>query len=61
MSSITSATPEPAGASAPKGRTRHVSFESVGSIQVFGIWEPQADFDSFAPVLADPWLDARVE
>jgi hypothetical protein len=42
---------EAAGAGAPKGRTQHVALESDGAIQVFDIWESQADFDAFGPVL----------
>jgi hypothetical protein len=40
-----------AGAGAPKGRTLHVALESDGAIQVFDIWESQADFDAFGSVL----------
>ena len=40
-----------AGAGAPKGRTLHIALESDGAIQVFDIWESQADFDAFGPVL----------
>jgi hypothetical protein len=42
---------EAAGAGAPKGRTQHVALESDGLIQVFDIWESQADFDAFGPVV----------
>jgi hypothetical protein len=42
---------EAAGAGAPKGRTQHIALESDGAIQVFDIWESQADFDAFGPVL----------
>ena len=42
---------EAAGAGAPKGRTYHVALESDGAIQVFDIWESQADFDAFGPKL----------
>ena len=48
---------EAAGASSPKGRTLHVALESNGAIQVFDIWESQADFDAFGstllPILAE--------
>ncbi len=48
---------EAAGAGAPKGRTYHVALESNGEIQVFDIWESQADFDAFGttliPILAE--------
>jgi hypothetical protein len=42
---------EDAGAGAPKGRTYHVALESNGAIQVFDIWESQADFDAFGQAL----------
>ncbi len=42
---------EAAGAGAPKGRTYHVALEADGSIQVFDIWESQADFDAFGKTL----------
>jgi hypothetical protein len=42
---------EAAGAGAPKGRTLHVALESDGAIQVFDIWDSQADFDAFGPAL----------
>ena len=42
---------EAAGAGAPKGRTQHIALESDGEIQVFDIWESQADFDAFGTVL----------
>jgi hypothetical protein len=42
---------EAAGQGAPKGRTYHVALESGGEIQVFDIWDSQADFDAFGPVL----------
>jgi len=48
---------EAAGAGSPKGRTLHVALESNGAIQVFDIWESQADFDAFGstllPILAE--------
>ena len=40
-----------AGAMAPKGRTLHVALESDGALQVFDIWESQADLDAFGAVL----------
>jgi len=40
-----------AGAGAPKGRSYHVALESNGEIQVFDIWESQADFDAFGKTL----------
>jgi hypothetical protein len=42
---------EAAGAGAPKGRTLHVALESDGTIQVFDIWESQAEFEAFGPAL----------
>jgi hypothetical protein len=42
---------EAAGGGAPKGRTYHCALESGGAIQVFDIWESQADFDAFGPIL----------
>lgn len=42
---------EAAGAGSPKGRTYHVALESNGAIQVFDIWESQADFDAFGATL----------
>ena len=42
---------EAAGAGAPKGRTLHVALETDGAIQVFDIWDSQADFDAFGETL----------
>lgn len=42
---------ETAGAGSPKGRIYHVALESNGEIQVFDIWESQADFDAFGATL----------
>ena len=42
---------EAAGGGKPKGRTYHCALESNGQIQVFDIWESQADFDAFGPKL----------
>jgi hypothetical protein len=42
---------EAAGAGAPKGRTHHVALETDGEIQVFDIWESQADFEAFGATL----------
>jgi hypothetical protein len=48
---------EEAGAGSPKGRTFHTALESDGSIQVFDIWESQAEFEAFGstlmPILAE--------
>jgi hypothetical protein len=42
---------EAAGAGKPKGRTYHRALESNGAIQVFDIWDSQADFDAFGTTL----------
>jgi hypothetical protein len=42
---------EDAGAGNPKGRTYHAALESDGSVNVFDIWESQADFDAFGATL----------
>jgi len=42
---------EDAGAGSPKGRTLHLALETDGSINVFDIWESQAEFDAFAAPL----------
>ena len=52
---------EAAGAGAPKGRTFHVALESDGAIQVFDIWESQADFDAFGETLLPILGDLGVE
>src|SRR5665213_4556531 len=40
-----------AGAGSPKGRASHFALESDGAIQVFDVWESQADFDAFGATL----------
>lgn len=54
---------ESAGADSPKGRTYHVALESNGEIQVFDIWESQADFDAFGstlmPILAELGVELK--
>ena len=40
-----------AGVGSPKGRTIHVALESNGEIQVFDVWESQAEFDAFGETL----------
>jgi hypothetical protein len=40
-----------AGAGAPDGRTLHVALETDGAINVFDIWESQAQFDAFGETL----------
>lgn len=42
---------EAAGVGKPKGRNYHCALESDGLIQVFDIWESQADFDAFGSTL----------
>jgi hypothetical protein len=42
---------EAAGAGAPDGRTLHVALETDGKIDVFDIWESQAQFDAFGETL----------
>ena len=46
-----------AGQGTPDGRLYHVALETDGEIQVFDIWESQADFDAFGstlmPILAE--------
>jgi hypothetical protein len=42
---------EAAGAGSPKGRTYHFALESDSAIQIFDVWESQADFDAFGPTL----------
>src|SRR5438067_2006087 len=42
---------EAAGASAPKGRSYHASFGDPGDLQVFDVWDSQADFDAFGAIL----------
>jgi hypothetical protein len=39
------------GAGAPKGRSYHVALETDGNIDVFDVWESQADFDAFGAIL----------
>jgi hypothetical protein len=52
---------EAAGAGAPKGRTYHVALESEGAIQVFDIWESQADFEAFGRTLIPILTELGVE
>jgi hypothetical protein len=52
---------EAAGAGSPKGRTYHVALESNGEIQVFDIWETQADFDAFGSTLVPILAELGVE
>jgi hypothetical protein len=52
---------EEAGAGAPKGRVSHVALASNGEIQVFDIWESQADFDAFGETLIPILTGAGIE
>ena len=52
---------EAAGAGKPKGRTYHCALESNGAIQVFDIWESQADFDAFGKTLVPILSELGVE
>lgn len=52
---------EAAGAGKPKGRTYHCALESNGEIQVFAIWESQADFDAFGATLMPILTELGVE
>jgi hypothetical protein len=40
-----------AAAGSPKGRTYHVALETDGAMNVFDIWESQADFEAFGAIL----------
>lgn len=52
---------EAAGAGAPAGRLYHACFGSSSKLQVFDVWETQADFDKFGetlmPILQQIGLD----
>ena len=53
---------EAAGAGSPKGRTYHCALESnEREIQVFDIWESQADFDAFGTTLVPILAELGVE
>jgi hypothetical protein len=52
---------EEAGVGAPDGRISHVALETDGEIQVFDIWESQADFDAFGATLIPILTAAGVE
>ena len=51
-----------AGLHDPKGRLAHSSWGKDGELEVFDIWESQADFDAFGkelmPMLADLGVEA---
>ena len=52
---------EEAGAGAPDGRISHVALETDGEIQVFDVWESQADFDAFGGILIPILTAAGIE
>jgi len=52
---------EEAGVGSPKGRSMHVALESDGAVQVFDIWDSQADFDAFGPSLVPILTELGVE
>jgi hypothetical protein len=49
-----------AGQGSPAGRTYHFALESDGAIQVFDVWESQAEFDAFGAVLVPILTDLDV-
>jgi hypothetical protein len=57
----TTAQLEEAGAGAPAGRISHVALETDGEIQVFDIWESQADFEAFGATLIPILTAAGIE
>jgi hypothetical protein len=50
-----------AGQGAPDGRLYHVALETDGEIQVFDIWESQANFDAFGETLLPILTGAGIE
>jgi hypothetical protein len=52
---------EAAGAGAPDGRTIHVALETDGAINVFDVWESQAQFDAFGETLVPILTELGVE
>jgi hypothetical protein len=52
---------EEAGVGAPDGRISHVALETDGEIQVFDVWESQADFDAFGATLIPILTAAGIE
>jgi hypothetical protein len=52
---------EAAGAGAPDGRTLHVALEVDGAINVFDIWESQAQFDAFGATLVPIMTGAGID
>ena len=50
-----------AGAGTPKGRLDHICFGSGDSLQVFDVWDSQANFDAFGatlmPILQEVGVD----
>ena len=52
---------EEAGAGAPNGRMSHVALETNGEIQVFDVWNSQADFEAFGETLLPILAAAGIE
>jgi hypothetical protein len=50
-----------AGAGAPEGRISHVALETDGEIQVFDIWNSQAEFEAFGATLIPILTAAGIE
>ena len=42
---------EAAGAGSPKGRLYHAAFGDTNDLQVFDVWNSQADLDAFTAIL----------
>ncbi|MBF6600667.1 MAG: hypothetical protein IVW36_09165 [Dehalococcoidia bacterium] len=42
---------EAAGAPSPRGRLYHAAFGDPNDLQVFDVWDSQADFEAFGAVL----------
>ena len=42
---------EAAGAGSPKGRLYHAAFGDTNDLEVFDVWDSQADFDAFGVIL----------
>ncbi len=42
---------EAAGAGSPKGRRYHAAFGDPDDLQVFDVWDSQAEFDAFGAIL----------
>ena len=42
---------EAAGVGSPKGRLYHAAFGDTNDLQVFDVWDSQAEFDAFGAIL----------